>query len=153
MLWLIRSDQCHHSVIAADLMQAMPSGRVVPSGRGGAVRSPSQNMVPASPSRAHRYLFGNRTKRQRRSEVGDVRRSRGHVVGGRTKCASRHKGPWRPPPPGWVGEQAHIRSLFSVLCMNTYTLCTFMSMHCDDLNRYDAMSFPPVLCVRVVMRQ
>ena len=58
-----------------------------------------------------------------------MRRSRGHVVGGRTKCAGRHEGPWRPPPPGWVGEQAHICSLFCVLCMSAYTLlllCSYM---------------------------
>ena len=58
-----------------------------------------------------------------------MRRSRGHVVGGRTKCASRHEGPWRPPPPGWVGEQAHICSLFCVLCMSAHTLlllCSYM---------------------------
>ena len=142
MLWLIRSDQCHHSVSAAVLEQAMPSGRVVPSGRGGAVRSepePGSRIALSGPPRP--VLATCYKKRQRRPEVWDVRRSRGHVVGGRTKCAGRHEGPWRPPPPGWVGEQAHICSLCCVLCMNARTLsrcahtCMRVLMHCESLNQ------------------
>ena len=81
------------------------------------MRSPSQKLVPASPSRAHRFLFGNRNKNDKDGRRLGMCAGAGDTlsVGAQSALADMRGPGVRLPRAGWGSRRTSARcSLYYV---------------------------------------